>query len=181
MQAISSGGAAAFKWPKSEITYSILSYSPDIHRDQATQAIRKAFDTWSAVVPLNFREVSDSSADIKIKFAPGSHGDPWPFDGPGGVLAHATMPTSGMLHFDEDERWTFMDASRVARGYTDLLPVAIHESGHTLGLSHSRDQHAIMAPFYQETIDSQGNYIMPKLQRDDISAIQQIYGARSGG
>lgn len=40
------------------------------------QAIRKAFDIWSAAVPLDFTEVSnqDESADIKIKFASGSHG-----------------------------------------------------------------------------------------------------------
>jgi len=130
------------------------------------------------VVPLNIREVSSGKADILVRFAKGDHGDAWPFDGRGGVLAHATMPTSGMLHFDDSETWVFMDPSNGRS--VDLLPVALHESGHVLGLSHSKSDFAIMAPFYQSTVDSSGNYIYPNLKPDDIRAIQDIYGARTG-
>ena len=47
------------------------------------EAIRKAFDMWSEVVPLDFTEIPEASsdADIKIGFKTGEHGDYWPFDG----------------------------------------------------------------------------------------------------
>lgn len=57
-----------------------------------------------------------------------------------------------------------------------MLQVAIHEVGHVLGLEHSSDSDSIMAPFYQETVNNDGKYIMPKLSVSDVKNIQYLYG-----
>ena len=51
-----------------------------------------------------------------------------------------------------------------------MLQTAAHEFGHSLGLSHTDDKQALMAPFYRGFEQS------PKLEKDDIRAIQvEIY------
>ena len=83
------------------------------------------------------------------------------------MLAHAFGPgdykLAGDMHLDNDERWT-VDGDP---GSSDLLLVAIHELGHSLGLDHSRDYGAIMYPFYGVTTT---------LGEDDIKGIQSLYG-----
>jgi predicted Zn-dependent protease len=51
-----------------------------------------------------------------------------------------------------------------------FFAVAAHEFGHSLGLSHSSVQGAIMFPYYQ-SVD--GSFL---LHSDDITGIQAIYG-----
>ena len=70
-----------------------------------------ALKVWSDIAPLNFHEVAGSDADIQIDFTKADHDDGYPFDGPGGTVAHAFFPgerfTAGDTHFDDDEAWTF--------------------------------------------------------------------------
>ena len=61
-------------------------------KDTIRWIISYALSKWQAATNINFREVTTGSADILIKFAPGAHGDPYPFDGRGGTLAHAYYP-----------------------------------------------------------------------------------------
>jgi hypothetical protein len=159
-------------WDKTDITYAFVNGTDRLQGDVERDLIRRAFALWAGQTSLTFTEVTDSStADIVIGWAVGDHGDGDPFDGPGDVLAHASFPnpydnSQVFLHFDDDERWVDSETQNV-----DLLTVAAHEIGHTLGLAHSSDPNALMYPSYS------GPY--RTLSEDDIAGIQEIYGVGS--
>nr|XP_020500264.1 collagenase 3-like [Labrus bergylta] len=159
------------KWEKRLITYRITQYTPDLTQRQVDATIAQAFQIYSDVIPLDFKQISSGTADIMILFRGGYHGDFYPFDGRGGVLAHANSPGRGQggdTHFDDDEAWTLTQ-----RG-VNLLLVAAHEFGHALGLDHSRDKRALMFPTYQY-VNTNG-YRLPD---DDRRGIQALYGSRT--
>uniref|UniRef100_A0A3B3RV76 interstitial collagenase n=1 Tax=Paramormyrops kingsleyae TaxID=1676925 RepID=A0A3B3RV76_9TELE len=133
------------KWPNNNVTYRIKNYTPDL----------------SVLLRFTLRQRA---------FVPLDHGDPYPFDGPDGTLAHAFSPSSGFggdTHFDEDETFT----SHTTAGY-NLFIVAAHEFGHALGLSHSTDPGALMYPMYSYRDPS--TFTLPY---DDVKGIQFIYGS----
>ena len=87
------------------------------------------------------------------------------FDGPLPVLAHAFFPQDGRSHYDEDETFTHETPQGI-----NLLWVATHEFGHSLGLDHSNVRGAIMYPYYT------GYAPGLNLHSDDIAGIQSLYG-----
>lgn len=163
---------AISKWSRMDISYYFINGTEKLEGDSERELVRQAFDLWAAQTPLTFTEVADETgAGIVIGWASGEHGDGDPFDGPGDVLAHASFPNPYqerlvILHFDDDERWVNSETRNV-----DLLTVAAHEIGHTLGLGHSEDPDALMFAAYS----GPHRFLSP----DDIEGIQDLYGVTS--
>ena len=161
-------------WAKSNVTYRINNFTTDLGQGIITNIIRDAFLTWSNQCSLTFTEVR-GNADIEISFQVGAHGDGFPFDNGGtatsNTLAHAFAPPTnnsgniaGDLHFDDFETWT---NNNPPTGI-DLLTVAIHEIGHSLGLDHTPVTTAVMFANY--------GGINTNLDQDDINGVVNLYG-----
>ena len=156
---------------KKLLTYKITKFPKSkLSAKEVDENVRKAFDMWQRESGISFQRKDSGSVDIDIRFEMGNHGDGYPFDGPGSTLAHAFYPKyGGNAHFDETERWTLRSSSGI-----NFLQVAAHEFGHSLGLDHSRQRRALMAPYYQ---GYQSNF---KLHPDDVAGIQALYGKKGG-
>jgi hypothetical protein len=133
--------------------------------------ILRAMNAWSAIANVIFEPASSATASktVLVKFASGSHGDSYPFDGPGGMLAHTFYPVplnsesiAGDVHLDADENWH-------AGGDIDIYSVALHELGHAIGLGHSDKPGDVMYPYYRRGM---------QLSSNDTGAAQALYGAR---
>jgi hypothetical protein len=159
-------------WDKLDITYVFVNGTDKLQGNAERDLVRRAFALWGEQTPLRFTEVTGrSAADIVIGWAVRDHGDGDPFDGPGDVLAHASFPnpyerSQVFLHFDDEERWVDSATRNV-----DLLTVAAHEIGHTLGLGHSSDPGALMYAAYS------GPHRF--LSEDDVAGVQSLYGVGS--
>ncbi|XP_026432446.1 metalloendoproteinase 1-like [Papaver somniferum] len=137
--------------------------------DSATlqSASIRALSSWSAVsnfrfrVPTSFREIND----IMMRFHRLVHGGGNPFDGPLGVLGHASGPDGEEAHLDADENWS----SNPDQSMIDLESLCLHELGHVLGLGHSSDTNAVMFSGIG------GGQQKRKPTTDDINAISALY------
>jgi hypothetical protein len=160
------------KWATANIAYYFVNGTDQLAGETERDVIRQAFALWAEQSPLTFSETTnEDEANIVIGWAVRDHGDGDPFDGPGDVLAHASFPNpynerQVFLHFDDEERWVDSNTRDV-----DLLTVAAHEIGHTLGLAHSSDPNSLMYPSYDGPRRFLGD--------DDVAGIQYLYGVAS--
>lgn len=164
------------KWPYTDLTWRLnLHNLGNLDPYEVRYIISRALDVWARHSKLTFRERDDDKADIQIHFYRGNHGDNFPFDGKGVVLAHAFFPNSGRsidVHFDADETWVTTGDNEDG---TNLFNVATHEIGHSLGLSHSNANGSLMNPWYSDLIVNGFEFELPE---DDRLGIQALYGAR---
>jgi len=182
------GGAQALaKSPyagRVEVSYRVLAHtlaSPLRAKQQGVVAdLSAAFAPWEAATGLDFvlKDADDESADITLSFVDRTSANKYRFDGPGGALAHAT---ASLVEFDLCENWLLQgEVQETAQDGADfwdevpfyLLPVAIHEIGHCLGLGHSEGPSDVMAPYYRT---APGGVPIP-LSAADIHAARSLLG-----
>jgi hypothetical protein len=155
-----------------DLKYTFVHLPASLPADSASAEIVRAFSEWGKYARLTFTPDPNSTGGhtLAVLFASGPHGDSYPFDGPGGTLAHTfypypsnAEPLAGDLHFDDDETW------KIGGGDIDLFSLALHETGHALGLGHSDNPADVMYPYYKKVTG---------LTANDAAAILQIYAPK---
>ncbi|HTR38659.1 MAG TPA: matrixin family metalloprotease [Bryobacteraceae bacterium] len=153
-----------------DLKYAFVHVTEEQPADTVESEIVRALSQWAQYAKLTFTPTSDTTGPrtLTVLFASYAHGDGYPFDGPGGVLAHTFYPVptnpepiAGDMHFDDSESWKI-------GADTDVFSVALHEAGHALGLGHSDNPADVMYPYYRKVTG---------LGQGDIVAIQSLYAA----
>jgi len=152
------------------LTYYFGALTPKVPAATVESEILRAMAQWTSNVNVAFSPsaIASTTRSIFIEFASGAHGDGYPFDGSGVILAHTFYPVpvnsetiAGDMHFNADEAWA-------VGADTDVYTVALHELGHAIGLSHSDNPGDVMYPYYHRGIS---------LSANDIGAAQELYQA----
>jgi len=155
-------------WAKHGLTYAVTAYVDGVSKPKQLKIFAEAFKGWTDICGLEIKATRDASkADLLISTGAGRRHN---FDGRGGTLAWAYLPNGQdkqlQMRFDMAETWIH---SPKDRGIL-LANVAGHEFGHLLGLTHSIEKGALMAPFYNPHV------AVPQKTTDDVSRMIAKYG-----
>lgn len=155
---------SGYVWQSTTIKYSfdVGSFGYGEFSSYYQTVFESAMSQWSAVTNLTFVEADIYSADLVMLW------DPQP-DGYRGVLGWAAPYDADgdkLMENGQDIYYIGMDPYDTWSFYT----TAIHEVGHSLGLSHINHTASIMGSYYNGAITGLTSY--------DIQAIQQLYGIK---
>ena len=153
-----------------ELTYYIANTPSSLSKAATTAAIEKAFAAWSSVADIKFTPTNkpglNDSIDISFRR----------LDGSGGTLAQAYFPKdvnrsrlAGDVQFDSSEVWEV--GNSLGNRAMDLVWVAVHEIGHSLGLDHKTAAGSVLAASVSP------NQSFKSLAAVDIAAIRSLYAA----
>lgn len=163
-------------WPHGEISYRLNNYTKDISKESwQTKSVVVALRCWQLrLSKLKFRRERnpDVTVDFDVSFEKLEH-----FDNKKGVLAHAYFPGQGALsgdcHINDEWNWVARYKDQTM-GKPPLLPILIHEFGHSLGLRHDTfDVTDIMYPSFD--LGGPPKY---KIGNRSIERMQVRYGKR---
>jgi len=162
---------------KDEVSYRLNNYTGDTLPRWQTRAVTVALRAWKLRIKnIWFRRERNPNAhvDFDISFEPGDH-----FSS-AGVLAHAFFPSgndsAGDCHIND--AWDWVPSSNFQTlAKPPLVPILIHEFGHSLGLRHdtaaSSQNVEIMYPNFNL------GRKMASLGPRTIQRIQDRYGVRT--
>ncbi|EMI44297.1 Peptidase M10A and M12B, matrixin and adamalysin domain protein [Rhodopirellula sp. SWK7] len=167
--------AASLGWDgpgqgSAELTYYIANSPDSLSQEETNAAIETALAAWSSAADITFTSTNQSGLrdSIDITFTN--------IDGVGGTLAQAYFPDdvnpariAGDIEFDLADAWEV--GNSLASQAFDLVYVAVHELGHSLGLDHADSLASVLAPFVSP------NQFFTTLSAVDAAAVQEVYAA----
>ena len=165
--------AASFGWDgpglgSAELTYHIANSPGSLSLSETTAAIETALAAWAGAADITFSPTTQSGLldSIDISFTE--------IDGAGGTLAQAYFPDdvnpariAGDIQFDIAEVWEV--GNDLGSQAFDLIWVAAHEIGHSLGLDHLEAEDSVLQPFVSP------NQLFAGLSPSDVEAIEGLY------
>ncbi len=161
-------------WPKGEISYRLNTHTDDVTKRGQERAITVALRSWQLLIKdLRFRREYniDTNVDFEVSFEQRDH-----FSSDG-VLAHAWFPGQGDISGDVhiNDNWNWVTHSAIGDiGRPPLVPIMMHEFGHSLGLRHDvLNKTSIMYPSFNLGLKKNDQ------NQTDINRIQDRYGKRS--